>query len=141
MTQQTVDVQWTANMAFKADVNGHEIILDAEPESGGQNTGPKPKPLLMVALAGCTGMDVISILRKMRSEPDYFNVRAEGEITEEHPKHYTKIHLIYEFRGKNLDPEKLRKAVDLSQDRYCGISATLKKAVELTSEIRILEDT
>jgi putative redox protein len=84
-------------------------------------------------------MDVVSILKKMRVEPDYFNVKAEGEVTEEHPKHYTKIHLIYEFKGKELPLEKIRKAIDLSQQQYCGISETLRKSVEITSEIRILQ--
>jgi putative redox protein len=138
MTARTVNVEWQSNMAFKASVYGHEIMMDLGTEEGGDNLGPTPKPLLMVSLAGCTGMDVISILRKMRMEPEYFNVRAEGEITEEHPKHFTRIHLVYEFRGKDLDLDKLKKAVDLSQEKYCGISYTLKKAVVLTSEIRIL---
>jgi len=84
-------------------------------------------------------MDVISILKKMRIEPDYFNVNASGEVTEEHPKHFTRIHLVYEFKGKDLPVDKLQKAIDLSQERYCGISHTIKQAVELTSEIKILD--
>lgn len=139
MTNLSIDVQWTSNMAFKANVNGHEIILDLDEESGGRNLGPKPKPLLLVSLAGCTGIDVISILKKMRVELEYFNVKAEGEVTEEHPKHYKKIHLIYEFKGKDLQIDKISKAINLSQEQYCGVSETLRKSVELTSEIRILE--
>ncbi|MEI6455896.1 MAG: OsmC family protein, partial [bacterium] len=88
---------------------------------------------------GCTGMDVVAILKKMRIIPEYFNIRVEGDVTEDHPKQYTRIHLIYEFRGKDLQPEQLQKAVDLSQEKYCGISATLRKAVEISSEIRIIE--
>jgi putative redox protein len=68
-----------------------------------------------------------------------FNVIVEGDLTEEHPKHYTRMHIIYKFKGKKLDPDKLMKAVEMSQDRYCGVSATLKKAVELTYEIQIEE--
>lgn len=139
MTNLSADVQWTSNMAFKANVNGHEIMLDLDEETGGQNSGPRPKPLLLVSLAGCTGMDVISILKKMRVEPEYFNVKAEGEVTEEHPKHFKKIHLIYEFRGNELPIDKISKAINLSQEQYCGVSETLRKSVELTSEIRILE--
>ncbi len=138
MTTQSVDVQWTSNMAFKANVNGHELMIDLDEQSGGTNLGPKPKPLLMVSLAGCTGMDVISILKKMRVEPEYFNIRAEGDVTEDHPKHFTRIHLIYEFRGRDLPMDKLEKAVELSKERYCGVSETLKKSVNITSEIRIL---
>jgi putative redox protein len=74
----------------------------------------------------------------MRIEPEYFNVRAEGEVTEDHPKQFTKIHLVYEFRGKDLPLESLQKAISLSQDKYCGVSATLRKSVEITSEIKIL---
>ena len=139
MTTLSADVQWDSEMAFRAMVNGHELMLDLDEDSGGKNWGPRPKPLLLVSLGGCTGMDVISILKKMRIEPDYFNVRLEGEVTEEHPKHFTKIHLIFEFRGKDLPVDKLQKAIDLSKERYCGILYTLQKVVELTSEIKILE--
>jgi len=139
MTTLSADVQWNSEMAFTAMVNGHELMLDLDEDAGGKNLGPRPKPLLLVSLGGCTGMDVISILKKMRIEPDYFNVRIEGEVTEEHPKHFTKIHLIYEFRGKDLPIDKLQKAIDLSKERYCGISYTLQQVVELTSEIKILE--
>lgn len=137
MTTESIDVKWVSDMAFKADVNGHELLLDSDEATGGQNLGPKPKPLLLVSLGGCTAMDVISILKKMKIEPGYFNVKVEGELTEEHPKHFTKIKIIYEFRGKDLPPEKLKKAIDLSQERYCGVSETLRKSVELTSEIKI----
>ena len=139
MTTLSADVQWDSEMAFRAMVNGHELMLDLGEDVGGRDLGPRPKPLLLVSLGGCTGMDVISILKKMRIEPDYFNVRLEGEVTEEHPKHFTKIHLIFEFRGKDLPVDKLQKAIDLSKERYCGILYTLQKVVELTSEIKILE--
>lgn len=125
-------------MAFEASIGEYKLMLDADPAVGGTNQGPKPKPLTLVSLAGCTGMDVISILRKMRVEPSYFNIAVEGELTEEHPKTYNKIHLVYEFKGDNLPMEKLEKAVTLSQDRYCGISALLRKGAELTYEIKIL---
>lgn len=137
--KQEINLEWLENMAFKTQVNGHEIILDASPEGGGEDRGPRPKILMMVALAGCTGMDVISILRKMRVEVDGFNVRVEGEQTDEHPKHYTSMKIIYEFKGKDLPLDKLEKAVNLSEERYCGVNATYKKAMEITTEIRIVE--
>jgi putative redox protein len=139
MTTLIADVQWNSEMAFKAMINGHEFMLDLDTDAGGKNSGPRPKPLLLASLGGCTAMDVISILKKMRVDPDFFNVRVEGEVTEEHPKHFIKIHLIYEFKGKDLPLDKLQKAIDLSQERYCGISYTLRQAVELTSEIKILD--
>jgi len=134
-----VECTWQHDMAFEAEVNGFKIPLDAEPGVGGQNAGPRPKPLTLVSLAGCTGMDVISILKKMRVELDYFNVSVEGELTEEHPKYYHKIHIIYELKGKDVDLDKVEKAVNLSQDKYCGVSAMLRKVSGITHEIRLLE--
>lgn len=133
-----VECTWKEDMAFEAEVNGFKIALDADPAVGGKERGPRPKPLALVALAGCTGMDVISILKKMRIEPSYFNVSVEGELTEEHPRYYEKIHLAYEFKGNDLPMEKLEKAVNLSQERYCGVTAMLQKAASITHEIRIL---
>ncbi len=94
---------------------------------------------MLTALAGCTGMDVVSILKKMRVEFDDFNVIVEGDLTEEHPKQFSKMHVIYAFKGKNLPLEKIQKAIDLSEERYCGVSATYRKAFEITSEIQITE--
>ncbi len=139
MSQQEIKIDWLEKMAFKAEVDGHHIILDAVAEVGGEDRGPRPKPLAMVALAGCTGMDVVSILKKMRVELEAFSVRVVGELTEEHPKQYSAMHVIYEFKGKELPMEKLEKAVRLSEEQYCGISATYRKAMGITSEIRILE--
>lgn len=134
-----VNINWKGEMAFNAEVNGFNITLDADEKVGGKNRGPRPKPLMLVSLGGCTGMDVISILNKMRVEPEYFNVEVSGEMTEEHPKYYHKIHIRYIFRGKDLPMAKLEKAVSLSQDRYCGVSAMLRESAELTHEI-VVED-
>jgi len=122
-------------MAFEADVNGFKITIDADEAVGGENRGPRPKALTLVSLAGCTSMDVISILKKMRVVPEYFNVEVEGELTEEHPKYYHHIHVRYFFRGNDLPMDKLEKAVNLSEERYCGVSALLSKGAKITSEI------
>ncbi len=135
MKDERVSVSLIDGLAFRGTVNGFEIILDAEPQVGGKDRGPRPKPFMKLSVAGCTAMDVISILYKMRVEVEEFNVHVDGELTEEHPKHYRKMHLIYEFKGKNLPYEKLEKAVKLSQDRYCGVSFVYKKIMELTYEI------
>jgi putative redox protein len=126
-------------MQFDAVVNDHHIVMDAVAEVGGQNKGPRPKELMLASLAGCTGMDVISILQKMRVAVESFNIEIEADLTGEHPKHYTKMHIIYNFKGNLLDPEKLKKAVELSQERYCGVSAVYRKAMELTYEIKITD--
>jgi putative redox protein len=133
-----IDVKWMGGMAFEAAFQEHRILMDAKEEVGGNNRGPRPKPLLMVSLAGCTGMDVISILKKMKIDPAELNIRVKAEIADEHPKLFTSLHLIYEFRGDNLPLDKLKRAIELSQDKYCGVNATLKKAMPVTWEIRIL---
>ncbi len=137
--KKTITVNWKENMAFEARVDDYKIMIDASSDVGGENKGPTPKPLLLVSLGGCTAMDVISIAKKMRQDITGFEVEVRGEIEEEFPKPYSSIHLIYKFRGNNLEKEKLDKAITLSQDRYCGISATLRKAVGITYEI-VVED-
>jgi len=124
-------------MAFDVEIEGHTLIIDAAEKVGGQNLGPTPKPLLMASLGGCTAMDVISLAKKMRQDVESFDVEMEADLTEEHPMRYTDIKLIYKFKGKDLDRTKLEKAVSLSQNRYCGVSATLD-TVNITSEIVIL---
>ena len=133
-----INCTWKEEMMFESEVQGHKIIMDADESVGGRNRGPRPKPLTLVSLAGCTGMDVISILAKMRVEPSYFNIEIEGELTDEHPKYYHRIHITYEFKGTDLPLDKLEKAINLSQERYCGVSALLRKGAEITHEIRIL---
>lgn len=135
--KEAIQVKWSGDMAFDATVDGHSIMLDAKPEHGGQNKGPRPKQLMLVALAGCTAMDVVSILNKMRIGLEDLNVTAEGELTEEHPKHFAAMHIIYEFKGEDLPLDKLQRAIELSQDKYCGVSAVYKKVLDLTYEIKI----
>ncbi len=139
MSTHKVTVEWQKDMAFKGTSGGHEIMMDADEQVGGHNLGSRPKPLLLVAAGGCTGMDIIPILKKMQVVPDYFNMVVEGVVSEEHPRQYTSMHITFEFRGKDLPFEKLQKAVSLSQDKYCGVSATLKKAMPVSWEIKILE--
>jgi len=136
--KHSVDTAWKGNMKFDALVSGHHVMMDALPAVGGNDEGSRPKELMLAAAAGCTGMDVVSILKKMRSEPEAINIRVEAEVTEEHPKHYSSMHIIYEFTGKDLDVEKLEKAVKLSQEQYCGVSAVYRKAMPITYEIRII---
>lgn len=130
-------MDWKEAMSFETTLNGHKIILDADEAVGGTDKGPRPKALLLVSLAGCTAMDVISILGKMRVQPEAFRIETDGELTEEHPKYYHKLHLRYVFKGKDLPVDKLEKAVSLSQERYCGVSAMLSKAATITHEIVI----
>lgn len=138
MRKETVNTKWLSNLVFESEANGHKFIIDAESEVGGNSKGPRPKLLMLSALGGCTAMDVISILKKMRVEVESFNVRVEGDLTEEHPKHFTKMHVVYEFKGKDLPMDKLKKAVELSEEKYCGVSAVYKKVIEMSSEIKVI---
>lgn len=128
-------VAWKAGMAFDVALDGHSFTVDAKPEMGGADLGPRPKGLLLSALGGCTGMDVVSILAKMRVPLEGFRVEVEAPLTDEHPRVYSAVHLRYVFRGRDLPMDKLERAVQLSQERYCGVSAMLAKAAPVTHEI------
>lgn len=135
----STDCTWIDGMAFESELNGHKLVIDAAPEVGGEDRGPRPKPLLMLALAGCTGMDVIYILRKMKQDPTWFNIKVEGDITEEHPKHYSHMRLVYQFKESDgLDTKKVQRAVTLSQEQYCGVSAQLAKSAQIDHRIEYL---
>jgi len=138
MSKEIVTTSWSGDMSFDGLVSGHKITIDADSNFGGNDMGPRPKPLMLLALAGCTGMDVVSILKKMKVGFDKFNIIVEGQLTDDHPKQFSKMHIIYEFGGPDIPAEKLRKAVELSQEKYCGVSAMYRKIVELTYEIKIL---
>lgn len=135
--KSVVDVHWAGKMAFETEIAGHKIRVDAAEESGGENSGARPKPLMLVALAGCTGMDVVSILEKMQVKIDDLNIIVEGEMEEEHPKFYNHMKVIYHFKGTNLPLEKLERAVALSEEKYCGVMALYKKAIPVEFEIRV----
>jgi len=128
-------VSWQSGMTFKVELDGHSLIVDAKPEGGGENRGPRPKGLLLSALGGCTGMDVVSVLGKMRVALAGFRVEVEAPLTEDHPRVYSSIHIRYIFQGKDLPMDKLERAVQLSQEKYCGVSAMLVKATPVTHEI------
>jgi putative redox protein len=136
--KDAINVKWVEDMSFETSVNDHPLILDAAPDAGGKNRGPRPKPLLMVSLAGCTAMDIVSILKKMKVEIKSFNIQVEADITDEHPKRYTSVNLIYEFSGKDLPLDKIKHAIELSQEKYCGVNATLKNAIDISYEIKIV---
>jgi putative redox protein len=137
--KDSVTIQQRENMSFDVQVNGHKILLDASKEFGGNDEGPRPKSLLLVALAGCTGMDVASILKKMKVEYEDLKVVVDGNITDEHPKHFDRMHIKYILKGSGISEEKVRTAINLSQDKYCGVSYSLKKAMDITWELIIEE--
>ena len=124
------------NLAFEIDQGGHKYTVDAEEAVGGENKGPSPKGLLLGGLAGCTGMDVASILKKMHIEYDTFEINVDAGQTEEHPKIYKDIMIEFRINGQDdLDIDKIKRAVELSQNRYCGVSDMLKKASKMNYKI------
>jgi putative redox protein len=128
-------ITWQQGLAFQAHLDGFDFVIDGTPEAGGRNLGPRPKGLTLVSLLGCTGMDVISILEKMRIKVQGFELAAEAILADEHPKKILAIKVIYAFTGPGLTLEPLRKAIALSEEKYCGIRATLAPTVKISHEI------
>jgi len=127
-----IESQWMGKMQFNALVQGHTIIMDAPERVGGENLGPIPKPFMLSALSGCTGMDVVALLRKEGRELDDFSIRVSGEISKKAPIEYVAVHLVYEMKGKPGDLEAALMAVRTSQEKICGISHMLKKIIPVT---------
>ena len=130
-----IEMNWVGNLAYKSNMDGHEIITDAGVQVGGEGKGVSPKKLMLTALAGCTGIDIVMILKKMRVEVRDVKVSVEGELTDSQPSYYKNMHVIYEFYGKDLPHKKIERAVKLSEEEYCGVSALYKKVIPVTSEI------
>jgi putative redox protein len=132
-------LRWEGGMRFggTAPAARGPITMDARPEHGGTGEGPSPMETVLLALAGCTGMDVVSILGKMRAPLEGLEIRVSGDRAAEHPRVFTKIRLEYVFRGHDLRPDQAEHAVELSQDKYCSVSAMLRASAELTYTWRI----
>jgi putative redox protein len=135
MAQHKIEAQWMGKMQFNSLVNGHTIIMDAPERAGGEDHGPIPKPFVLAALSGCTGMDVIAILRKDKKEVKDLNITVAGELSKQAPIEYVAIHLIYDFTGDESSRQAAMNAVDVSQNKYCGVSHMLKKALPVTWEV------
>jgi putative redox protein len=130
-----VKTVWLGGMRFNALVNGHTIVMDAPERAGGNNEGTIPKPLMLTALSGCTGMDVVSLLRKEGHTLKSFDLRVSGELGKDVPMVYTSAHIIYETRGNATLQDDVLRAVQRSQNDLCGASAMLKKAMPVTWEV------
>lgn len=117
--------------------SNHRVIMDTSIMVGGHESGSSPKELFLMSLAGCAGMDVASILKKMKLNINKFKIIVESDLTDENPKIFKRIKLEYHFYGDRLETEKIEKAIDLSQNRYCGISAMIKKAVPIDTSYKI----
>ncbi len=135
MAQHEIETQWMGKMQFNALVNGHTIIMDAPQRVGGEEQGPIPKPFILTALSGCTGMDVVVLLRKANIELNDLNLKVTGELSKKPPLEYVAIHIVYDIKGKITDKEAVLNAVNDSQEKICGVSHMLKKALPVTWDV------
>ena len=122
-------------MAFNATINGHTVVTDTTADGGGNNEGPSPKRLMLVSLAGCTGIDVVSILNKMKTPFSNLSIDITATLTDEHPKIYKEVKMVYKIKIEEADRSKMEKAVKLSEEKYCGVSAMFRKFASVEYEI------
>ncbi|WP_298779789.1 OsmC family protein [uncultured Polaribacter sp.] len=140
MVKNIVTTVWKENMQFESDnPSGHNLFMDAGEESGGKGEGYRPKALMLSSLAGCSGLDVVSLLKKMRVNVDDFKIEITAELTDEHPKFYNTVKVDYHFTGSNLNLEKIEKAVNLSVTKYCGVMEMFRKFATVKTEIILHE--
>lgn len=119
-------------MAFESNnPSGHNLTIDIASEDGGDGTGYRPKALMLSSLAGCSGLDIASLIKKMKLEVADFRIETIANLTDEHPKYYDKVSIEYHFTGNNLDEKKLQRAVDLSVEKYCGVMEMFRKFATL----------
>jgi putative redox protein len=132
-------IQWIDNMRMLGTTaSGHQIVLDGPPELGGENLGARPMELLLLGLGGCTTVDVVSTLKKLRHNVDDCEVEIDSIRAENHPKVFTKIHLKFLLKGDNLDNKKIKKAIDLSAEKYCSASIMLGAVAEITHSFEVV---
>jgi putative redox protein len=139
MSTHEVNSVWAGGMAFDSHIGEHTIRIDNSIKGGGQASGPLPKPLLLSAISGCTGLDVISTLNKMRVNFTDFSIQVSGVLSEEIPKVYTHISVTYTIKVSDADRDKVNRAVDLSLTKYCGVTTMLSKACEISHSIAFIE--
>ena len=130
-----IEAQWMGRMQFNALVNGHTLVMDAPPRAGGEDQGPIPKPFVLTALSGCTGMDVIALLRKQGKQLQSLNLKVDGQISAQQPIEYTSAHIVYEMNGRQEDEKTALEAVMYSQEKICGVDSMLKKIMPVTWQV------
>ena len=136
MTTSKTITTWKGKMQFEStNPSGETFLINAAAENGGEGAGLRPKSMMLSALAGCSGIDLASLIEKMKLEVTDFNIVVEAELTEEHPKIYDKVKVDYHFYGPNLDEKKLQKVVDLSVDKYCGVMEMFRQFAKVEVEI------
>jgi len=136
-----IKLNWVKASQFIAnDGRGHTIVIDTPLESGGEGSGPSPGRLLLMALAGCTAIDVVDILKKSRQKLTALEIQSRGIQESNHPRYYKEIHLKYILRGKDLVESRVARAIQLSEEKYCSVGATLKGRAKIMTSYEILDD-
>jgi putative redox protein len=138
MSTHSIHSSFSGGMAFKTSINGHDVLTDTTEDDGGSNSGPGPKRLMLTALSGCTGIDIVSILNKMKVSFSDFSIDIEATLSEEHPKIYEQVKLTYSIRLAESDQAKMEKAVKLSQEKYCGVYAMFSAFAKMETAIWFL---
>jgi putative redox protein len=134
-------VIWKGDMSFEGETeSNHRILMDLAEKSGGHNQGPRPMELVLVSLAGCTAVDVVGILKKMRQQLEGLEVKVESERADQHPRVYKKIEIEFNLKGRNLKDESVKRAIDLSLDKYCSVKTMLEKTAEISYSYSINKD-
>ena len=134
-----IEVSWKGDMLFESIAPEGNVMIDADDAVAGQGKGLRPKAMMLTSLGGCTAMDVASLLKKMRAEVDDFKVEIEANLTDEHPKFYDKVHVIYRFYGSDFKKDKIEKSVNLSVERYCGVFEMFRQFSNISHEIVYIE--
>lgn len=138
MSSHNITAKHSGGMSFSSDLDRHTVIIDTDHASGGNDTGPRPKALMLISLAGCTGIDIVEILNKMRVKFSELSIHVQGELTETIPKTYHTVTITYKIIVDKEDESKVQKAVLLSQDKYCGVSAMFRAFCALKTTIMYL---
>lgn len=138
MTTHSVNTVFNGKMAFTADINGHKVLMDTGADDGGEDSGPSPKRLMLASLAGCTGIDIVSILNKMKVEFSDFSIGVHAALSTDHPQIYNLVKVTYKIKLAEEDKSKMIKAVNLSVEKYCGVFAMFGSFAKMDTEIDYL---
>jgi putative redox protein len=134
-------VKWVEDVCFMGEAgSGHALVMDGSPDIGGRNLGPRPMEMLLLGAGGCTSVDVVKILKKSRQAVTGCEVSVEAERADDHPKVFTKIHMHFTVRGRNLKAETVERAIQLSAEKYCSATIMLGRTAAVTHDFEIVEE-
>lgn len=135
----SAEIHWLQGLGFEVHIRDHHQFADAKKEFGGKDRGPNPKEYVLAGLCSCTGMDVVSLLKKYKVDYSEFSVSAEADLTKNHPVVFTEIKVLFAIKSKSQVADQIKKAIELSMTKYCGVSAMLSKSVNI-SYVVLLND-